>query len=68
MREKTKQGFMSTFNKYPGPGKYESISGINEKGKFPISKFKSYGVAIINPTPNNSVKNLNGIYFTLIYQ
>lgn len=56
---------MSTFNKNPGPGKYESIPGLNEKGKFPISKFKSYGVAIINPMPNNSVKTLNGIYYLL---
>jgi len=33
----------------PGPGTYESISGINKTGKFNVSKFKSYGVAIINP-------------------
>ncbi len=58
---------MSNLIKTPGPGKYESVSGISEKGKFPISKFKSYGVAIINPLPNNSVKGLNGIILYYIY-
>jgi len=42
--------------KVPGPGAYNSIAGINKEGRFNVSKFKSYGVAIINPA--KSVPNI----------
>jgi len=33
----------------PGPGAYEKIDSMSKSGKFPISKFKTYGVAVIHP-------------------
>ena len=55
MRQRTKNEDFTIQNEVvPGPGAYDSIPGINKEGKFNISKFKSYGVAIINP--NKSFK------------
>ena len=53
MRQRTLDNMFDNKEKVPGPGRYESIVSINEKGKFPISKFKSYGVAVINPPPSS---------------
>jgi hypothetical protein len=55
MRQKSPKGFIGPILTTPGPGKYESISAINKENKFTTSKFKTYGVAIINPKHNNDV-------------
>lgn len=43
-----------SFINNPGPCRYESdkITALNPKGKYIISKFKSPGVAVINPIGN----------------
>jgi len=35
--------------KNPGPGTYEHLKSVSKDGKFPISRFKTYGVPIIHP-------------------
>jgi hypothetical protein len=60
MRPQTNDGFLSKINKFaPGPGKYEKLDSMSKTGKFPISKFKTYGVPIINPDKGPSDRDIN---------
>lgn len=36
-------------NKAPGPGAYNVFPLINEKGKYPVSKYKGSGASVFNP-------------------
>jgi uncharacterized membrane protein len=38
-----------------GPGKYKVVEGISKNGKYNNSKFKTYGIPIMNPLSNKSV-------------
>jgi hypothetical protein len=50
MRVQTNDGFLSKINKFaPGPGTYDKLDAFSRSGKFPSSKFKTYGIPIINP-------------------
>lgn len=50
MRPMTDTGFLSKLNKVaPGPGTYEKLDSMSKDGKFPTSKFKTYGIPIITP-------------------
>lgn len=60
MRQKTNSEVFSSQVKVPGPGAYEYINALNEKNRFPVSKFKSSGVSVINPPHKQDVQSLNG--------
>jgi hypothetical protein len=38
-----------------GPGKYKVEEGISKNGKYVISKFKTYGIPVMNPLSVKSV-------------
>jgi hypothetical protein len=50
MRPKpAKSSLVGPNEKVPGPGKYESLPAINEKGRYPISKYSNSCATLINP-------------------
>jgi len=49
--------------KNPGPGTYSHLTSVSKDGKFPISKFKTYGVPIIHPKKAEpSLRNKSKLY------
>lgn len=67
MRPKTNNGFLSMLNKVaPGPGTYEKYDSISKSGKFVTSKFRTYGITIINPDQGVKQKGNRGIPYSIV--
>lgn len=49
MRPKPSKTSLVSNANVPGPGKYESLPAINEKGRYPISKYHNSCATLINP-------------------
>ena len=45
----------------PGPGRYESLPAINEKGRYPISKFHNSCATLFNPKSSKRFTDDYGI-------
>ena len=53
--------------KNPGPGTYSHLTSVSKDGKFPISKFKTYGVPIIHPKkPAPANKNKSRLILIIV--
>jgi len=46
--------------KNPGPGHYEKYETVTDKGKVFVSKFKSSGCTVINPSSSKRFKESAG--------
>ena len=49
MRPKLENDFMVLTKGVPGPGQYNPLPAINEKGRYPLSKYSNSCATIINP-------------------
>lgn len=51
--------------KVPGPGKYESLPAINEKGRYPISKYSNSCATLFNPKSSKrfTTDYCNNLYY-----
>ena len=50
MRPKTHADIMILTKGIPGPGAYEAIPAINDKGRYTLSKFSNSCATLINPS------------------
>lgn len=49
LRQKTDAGVLVSKMKTPGPGQYNAVPALTEKGDHFVSKFRSSGASVINP-------------------
>lgn len=55
LRIKPDDSILNKHRVVPGPGTYQSVQAITEKGNYPISKFRNSGACIINPNGSRFV-------------
>ncbi|CAD8202217.1 unnamed protein product [Paramecium octaurelia] len=57
MRPKNQQDIMILTKNVPGPGAYNSVQGIDSKGRYPISKFSNSCATLFNPPRSKRFDN-----------